>query len=138
MQSIEVNAYRIIAKTRLAWLLPSSESPSTQDGKGEGVEGVCQPESSGFGQGRIGVVARDLRGCEARTRRFGRWAGQGLGVRAPMDGETPLSRAEVEHGIEHDLIDALPTRRIIKPVGAWELSNVQLLAKAQPFDGLMA
>lgn len=55
-----------------------------------------------------------------------------------MDGETPLSRAEVEHGIEHDIIDALPTRRVHKPIGAWELANVRLMAKAQPFDGLMA
>lgn len=55
-----------------------------------------------------------------------------------MDGETPLSRAEVEHGIEHDILDPLPTRRIIKPIGAWELANVRLMAKATPFDGLLA
>lgn len=55
-----------------------------------------------------------------------------------MPGETPLSRAEVDHGIEHDLIDPLPTRRIVKPVGAWEVANVRLMAKASFFDGLMA
>lgn len=53
-----------------------------------------------------------------------------------MNGETPLSRAEVEHGIEAGIIDALPVRQRIMQVGEWELKSVEHLAKAHPFDGL--
>lgn len=53
-----------------------------------------------------------------------------------MKGETPLSRAEVEHGIEVGIIDGLPIRQRIKQVGEWEIKSAKHLAKATPFDGL--
>lgn len=55
-----------------------------------------------------------------------------------MKGETPLSRAEVQHGIEVGIIDALPVRQCVKQVGEWELKSAKHLAKAHPFDGLLS
>lgn len=55
-----------------------------------------------------------------------------------MDGETPLSKAEVEHGINVGIIDALPVRQRIKQIGEWELKSVEHMAKAGPWDGLLA
>lgn len=55
-----------------------------------------------------------------------------------MQGETPLSRAEVEHGIEVGIIDALPVRQRVKQVGEWEKKSIEHLAKAHPFDGLLS
>lgn len=69
--------------------------------------------------------------------RFHRWAGKGLGVRGPMQGETPLSKAEVEHGVNVGLIDALPVRQRVKQVGEWEKKSIEHMAKAHPFDGLL-
>ena len=54
-----------------------------------------------------------------------------------MQGETPLSKAEVEHGINVGLIDALPVRQRVKQVGEWEKKSVEHLSKAHPFDGLL-
>lgn len=137
-------AEKIINTTAADWLgLPEPTGTPALDGV-NGL-GICsrEAESGAAGHGSIGSVEGDLRGCERGTQafakpRFGRWAGQGLGVRPPMAGETPLSRSEVEHGIEHDIIDALPTRRILKQVGEWELANVRLMGRASFFDGLLA
>lgn len=137
---MHAKAYRIISTTRLGWGIRTPEATPTLDGVNARGEGAREPESEGARGGPIGDLRGDLRGREsgAHAPRFGRWAGQGLGVRPPMRGETPLSRAEVDHGIDHDIIDPLPTRRIVKPVGAWELANVRLMAKASFFDGLLA
>lgn len=54
-----------------------------------------------------------------------------------MQGETPLSKAEVEHGINVGLIDALPVRQRVKHVGEWENKSIEQMAKAHPFDGLL-
>lgn len=54
-----------------------------------------------------------------------------------MPGETPLSRAEVEHGINVGLIDTLPVRQNIKQVGEWEKKSIERMARAHPFDGLL-
>ena len=59
-------------------------------------------------------------------------------MRGPIGNETPLSLSEVEHGFEHGILDSLPVRRTHKPIGAWELANISMMAKATPFDGLLA
>lgn len=62
-----------------------------------------------------------------------------VGVRPPERGETPLSPEEVAHGIEHSIIEhVMPIVQIVKPMDAWAKSNMHLMAKAQPFDGLLA
>ena len=131
---------QIITTTRTAWGLPKPEKTPSVDGVNAGCTGSREVSSEGVGYGQSGGLCGDLCGRErhARQGRSGRWAGQGLGVRPPMTGETPLSRAEVEHGFERDIIDPLPTRRVVKQVGEWELANVRLMARASFFDGLMA
>lgn len=43
------------------------------------------------------------------------------------------------HGIEHSIIEhVLPIVQIVKPMDAWVKQNINLMAKAQPFDGLLS
>ena len=58
-------------------------------------------------------------------------------MRGPMKGETALSQAEVDYGVEEEIFDGFPLQQISKPAGSWEIGNVHLMAKAQPFDGLL-
>lgn len=68
--------------------------------------------------------------------RFNRWAGKAFGVRKPEPNETPLSSAEIQFAIEHDILDGLPVRQVHKGVGEWETRPSKLGPRATPFSGL--
>lgn len=137
---------RVTNVTRRSWGVPKNEKPSALDGVNAGGESTCQPESEGAGLGAVGDLCGDLQRREShavaiksRRGRSGRWAGSTVGVRPPERGETPLSPEEVAHGIEHSIIEhVMPIVQIVKPMDAWAKSNMHLMSRAQPFDGLLA
>lgn len=127
----------IITTTRASWGLSEASRTPHQHGESGRVQGLCVAQSAGAGQGQVGSMGGNSKRPQSRYDGFKRWPGKGLGVRGPMSGETPLSKAEVEHGINVGLIDGLPIRQHIKRVGEWETKSVKQATKAHPFDGLM-
>lgn len=132
---------RVSNVTRRSWGIPENEKPFNLDGVYEG--GTCsrKNESQGAGCGQVADLCGDLQrreGHAVRKGRSGRWAGKNV-VRPPEKGETPLSPEEVAHGIEHSIIEhVLPIVQIVKPMDAWVKENINLMAKAHPFDGLLS
>lgn len=137
---------RVTNVTRRSWGVPKDEKTSCLDGVNAGGESTCQPSGEGAGLGQVGAVLGDLQRREGhpvaikgRRGRSGRWAGSTVGVRPPERGETPLSPEEVAHGIEHSIIEnVMPIVQIVKPMNSWAKSNMHLMSRAQPFDGLLA
>lgn len=98
------------------------------------MEGLFLEPSKNLGGRPRGSLSRPVRSAKS--------------LRAPEPGETPLSAAEIRHGIEirafsvdvapvNDETDLWPLVRRIVPAGSWGI-KAKGLRRAGPFDGLTA